>query len=594
MKSMVSVVACALAACTTQLPGPAPGDTPFAELTILSPLSGETRAVVDFQLHFAGYSFVRVAGATAAQPERVIAREEQQANLSCDGVAHTCTGQLRFPTLSSDVEVWAEFTDMAGATSTTPHQKVHVNNLPVVLATLSRTPTKLTYLVTGENQLEPSTLSALQVTRTVRITDAELETEPAPGFTASVTGNRLAVEGPFVGLATFDLDFSKVTNRYGTPLPNQQVEVPYFEPITRPAASDPMFPATTPRLVRTTAGPTALRDLGASRLTATGLTAIASWTESHAGFVDRAGVPYRTLQAAGATTATVERWNGSDWVALPALSLEAAPPGTSNALWLEFDAAGTPFALTSQGNFPGCSAAKVFRFDGNAWVLVHAATFTTLTTWLRLFPFRDSVALFYKERTSTGGFAIGPTMLAYAAGAFAPVPSPALPHEGMVAFDLPIQVGAVQNDAAGNAVVSAGMAGFVDPTLFAVFEWNGATWTLRDDGKGAEFAHARLGPMPFYRLGLSGLWIDAFDVGPNGDLRLLTYEQTGNSLDTVRFHVGGYQLPRGGTWAALPGTPGPIIAGGLRFQSVLAVAANDVWAVTIEGGGQSAHLMRHQ
>jgi hypothetical protein len=234
----------------------------------------------------------------------------------------------------------------------------------------------------------------------------------------------------------------------------------------------------------------------------------------------------------------------------------------------------------------------VLRFDGAAWVEVYAATFTRVTSWLELFSFGDTVALFFNERTATGEFQYAPTMLRFAAGAFTPLPTPVGPHVGVIPATFPILPGAVKSDARGHAFVLAGMAGFIDLDLLAVLEWDGATWTVRDDGTRSYFAHSTLGEMPKYVMDLSAMWVDAWDLTPGGDFVFFTWEQTGQGQLNLRFHAGAYLLS-GSTWSALPGVGSPIIATAMRVQSVVYQSAGESWATTRLSGSTPSALLRH-
>ena len=580
---------CLLVGCNVVSP-PAPEER-FVTLEILSPSPGETGNFIHYRVQVSGYSIARVAAATPQQPKKVLTFRT-----GCVGPPKTCEGDLVFPVINTDVEVWVEYVDLSGMEYSSARQTVRINNQPVVMAKLSQTPSGVTWLVTGQNNLDPASLGNISVRRTFSVTDTTTATETVTGFTLMHNDNKLEAKGTLVGPAVYDFELSGVKNAFGTPLPNQSVTVKYFSPVAG-APAQPLFPQTLAHLERASDGGVLLvHATGVARVgVGSGVQPKASWTESHLGTVDRAGVPYRT-SLSSPSTVDIERWDGTAWIALPQVTVEKLVGSSVHRQELAFDATNTPFllhAVCGQGS-PACTSAQVLRFDasGPAWTQVYDATFTRVTTWLELFAFGDSVALFFKERTATDTLGDAPVMLRFAAGSFVALPNPFPPYVGLVNADFPVMAGAVKSDAQGHAFVLAGMAGFYGPEPMAIVEWDGTAWSVRDDGTKAWFAHSTLGPMPKAVLDLSAFFVNAWDRSPSGEFSIFTWEQTGQGLDNVRFHAGAYRLS-GSTWSPMPGVGSPLIATAERYQSVLVQSEKEVWATTQLSGTTPSALLRH-
>ncbi len=379
-------------------------EEPSIRLEILSPAEGRTGSAIQYRMTRTGpISVSRLYVVRTALPNSVLRQVDCGANFG-----PTCEGTVDVPQSKDTYEVWADLVlnDEANTTLVTERQTVLINALPMIATPLEPLTTagQFTFLVTGENGVDASTLSSIKVVRRFALLPyPDLPTRPDIGLadeelpvTATFSGNFLRVQGNFKGPARYLFDFSGVKNQYGSALGKYEVDRAFLRPSMDLGRVFISGVGISPHFEKAADGTLFVIVNGKARkLMGSVWVDVTTW--------DQGLEPQITVAPDGtvlrvegdSSGAHVSRWTGTEWSTFPTAAM---PPGQTGYNYFQGRIAvardGTIFlAALRSPTLPYFSDAWLYRWSGSAWQLIEQRVFSPHVSALELAPFEQTVAM---------------------------------------------------------------------------------------------------------------------------------------------------------------------------------------------------------
>lgn len=543
-------------------------EKPSITLEILSPTAGTTGSAIQYRMTRTGsFTASRLYVVRAALPDYVL-RE-----VNCD-VNHgpTCEGTVDVPLSKDTYEVWADLVlnDGADTTLVTERQTVLINAVPMIAAPLEPLTNagQFTFLVTGENGVDPSTLSSIRAVRRFALLpypelpslpDFGLSNEEIP-VTATFSGNLLKLQGNFKGPARYLFDLSGVKNQYGTSLGKYEVDRAFLRPSMDLGRVFISGVGISPHFEKAADGTLFMIVNGKARkLAGSAWVEVTTWDPNLDPRVTVAPDGTVLRVEGDSSGARVSQWTGTEWSAFPTAAM---PPGQAGYNYFQVRIAaardGTIFlAALRSPTLPYFSDAWLYRWSGSAWQLLEQRAFSPAVSSLELAPFGQTVAMLLEDQrleTLQGEVFVG-------------IPSPAAALatlSGPASYSLRN----LRADMQGTPYVLARYFDTADTSGetatpgsgTAVLRYSGSAWSVVASGnllRQAWIARRNVTSDLMIRDFAHRAWT----LNPAGTPHVFTREIVNPSQrdDTQRLALCAYAFTQG-SWGPLEGVPSPVIA----------------------------------
>jgi len=543
-------------------------EKPSITLEILSPAAGTTGSAIQYRVIRTGpISLSRLYVARAALPNYVL-REVECAS----SFGPTCEGTVDVPKSKDTYEVWADLVlnDEDDTTLVTERQTVLINALPMTASPLEPLTNtgQFTFLVTGENGVDATTLSSIKVVRRFALLPyPDLPSVPGIGLadeefpvTATFSGNLLKLQGNFKGPARYLFDFSGVKNQYGTALGKYEVDRAFLRPSIDLGRVLVSGVGSSPHFEKAADGTLFLIVNGKARkLIGSQWVDVATWDQNLDPRVTVAPDGTVLRVEGDSSGAQVSRWTGTEWSAFPTAAM---PPGQTGYNYFLARIAvardGTiVLAALRSPTLPYFSDAWLYRWSGSAWQVIEQRAFSPNVASVELAPFEQTVAMLLEDRR----------IETLQGSAFVAIPSPAA-TVATLSHATAYSLRNLRADAQGTPYL---LAGYFDETDTsgetatpgsgtAVLRYSGNTWSVVASGnllRQAWIARRNVTSDLMIRDFTHRAWT----LNPAGTPHVFTREIVNPSQrdDTQRLAVCAYAFTQG-SWGPLEGVPSPVIA----------------------------------